>query len=80
MWARLTVRGWLTFWLVGCRPIMLQLWSIVFARASFVGSSVVDLESTHPDVVEEMLAASVQIFPIGVDGACRTRSSGRVQW
>eukprot|EP01052_Picozoa_sp_SAG31_P014864 SAG31_NODE_938_length_10882_cov_18.550032_7_plen_176_part_00 len=47
---------------------------------SFVGSSVVDLESTHPDVVEEMLAASVQIFPIGVDGACRTRSSGRVQW
>eukprot|EP01052_Picozoa_sp_SAG31_P079225 SAG31_NODE_38843_length_292_cov_62.927461_1_plen_39_part_01 len=39
---------------------MLQLWSIVFARASFVGSSVVDLESNHPDVVEEMLASSVQ--------------------
>ena len=66
-------------WLVGCRPLMLQLWSIVMARASFVGSSVVDLESSHPDVVEEMLASSVQLFPIGVDGVCRNRS-GNVRW
>ena len=58
---------------------MLQLWSIGYARLSFVGSSVVDLERNHPDVVEEMLASSVQIFPIGVDGMCRNRS-GRVQW
>eukprot|EP01052_Picozoa_sp_SAG31_P063112 SAG31_NODE_22062_length_534_cov_3.443678_1_plen_82_part_10 len=66
-------------WLVGCRPIMLQLWSIVMARASFVASSVVDLESNHPDVAEEMLASSVQMFPIGADGVCRSRSGG-VQW
>ena len=39
---------------------MLQLWSIVNARLSFVGSSVVDLESNHPDVVEEMLDAWVK--------------------
>eukprot|EP01052_Picozoa_sp_SAG31_P030099 SAG31_NODE_3058_length_4735_cov_24.146894_8_plen_186_part_00 len=58
---------------------MLQLWSIVHVRASFVGSSVVDLESNHPDVVEEMLASSVQMFPIGVDGFCRNRS-GTVRW
>ena len=35
---------------------MLQLWSIVNARCSFVGSSVVDLESSHPDVVAELTA------------------------
>eukprot|EP01052_Picozoa_sp_SAG31_P008494 SAG31_NODE_430_length_15792_cov_15.908558_18_plen_233_part_00 len=46
---------------------------------SFVGSTVVDLESNHPDVVEEMLASSVQILPIGVDGMCRNRS-GNVRW
>eukprot|EP01052_Picozoa_sp_SAG31_P007804 SAG31_NODE_378_length_16503_cov_28.830041_11_plen_177_part_00 len=49
------------------------------ARQSFVGNSVVDLESSHPDVVEEMLASSVQLFPIGVDGVCRNRS-GAVRW
>ena len=59
---------------------MLQLWSIVYARSSFVGSSVVHLESNHPDVVEEMLASSVQMFPIGADGVCRSRRSGTVQW
>eukprot|EP01052_Picozoa_sp_SAG31_P030655 SAG31_NODE_3164_length_4602_cov_7.602043_2_plen_196_part_00 len=58
---------------------MLQLWSICYARVAFVASSVVDLESAHPDVVEEMLAFSVQIFPIGVDGVCRSRS-GTVVW
>ena len=58
---------------------MLQLGSISIARMSFVGSSVVDLESNHPDVVEEMLASSVQMFPIGVDGVCRNRS-GNVRW
>eukprot|EP01052_Picozoa_sp_SAG31_P046546 SAG31_NODE_8946_length_1358_cov_3.374901_3_plen_186_part_00 len=58
---------------------MLQLWSIAYARASFVGRSVVDLESNHPDVVEEMLASSVQMVPIGADGVCRSRS-GTVQW
>eukprot|EP01052_Picozoa_sp_SAG31_P053304 SAG31_NODE_13596_length_858_cov_11.076416_1_plen_95_part_10 len=30
-------------------------------------------------MVEEMLASSVQMFPIGMDGMCRNRS-GRVQW
>eukprot|EP01052_Picozoa_sp_SAG31_P061062 SAG31_NODE_20173_length_581_cov_7.045643_1_plen_159_part_10 len=79
LWARLTVRGSLAFWLVGCRPILLQLWSIASARAYFVGNSVVDLESNHPDVVEEMLAFSVKMFPIGADGVCRNRS-GRVGW
>eukprot|EP01052_Picozoa_sp_SAG31_P057805 SAG31_NODE_17310_length_675_cov_86.260417_1_plen_130_part_10 len=79
LWARLTVRGSLTFWLVGCRPLMLQLWSIVCARQLFVGSSVVYLESNHPDVLEEMLASSVQMVPIGADGVCRSRS-GRVNW
>eukprot|EP01052_Picozoa_sp_SAG31_P038751 SAG31_NODE_5236_length_2658_cov_5.864009_1_plen_166_part_00 len=59
---------------------MLQVWSMVYARMSFVGSSVVDLESNHPDVVEEMLASSVQMFPIGVDGVCRSSRSGSVQW
>eukprot|EP01052_Picozoa_sp_SAG31_P068593 SAG31_NODE_27397_length_426_cov_1.920489_1_plen_89_part_01 len=58
---------------------MLQLWSIVYARFSFVGNTVVDLESNHPDVVEEMLASSVQLFPIGADGVCRNRS-GNVRW
>eukprot|EP01052_Picozoa_sp_SAG31_P018764 SAG31_NODE_1342_length_8700_cov_12.667829_11_plen_241_part_00 len=58
---------------------MLQLWSIVSARQSFVGSTVVDLESSHPDVVEEMLASSVQLAPIGADGVCRSRS-GSVLW
>eukprot|EP01052_Picozoa_sp_SAG31_P026303 SAG31_NODE_2374_length_5842_cov_18.784433_3_plen_201_part_00 len=59
---------------------MLQLWSIAAARVSFVGSTVADLESNHPDVVEEMLASSVQILPIGADGMCRSRRSGAVQW
>ena len=59
---------------------MLQVWSIVLARASVVGSSVVDLESSHPDVVEEMLASSVQLFPIGADGVCRSVRSGTVRW
>eukprot|EP01052_Picozoa_sp_SAG31_P005260 SAG31_NODE_228_length_19803_cov_29.496498_15_plen_187_part_00 len=59
---------------------MLQLWSIVNVRVSFVGSSVVDLESNHPDVVEEMLASSVQMFPIGADGVCRSSRSGSVVW
>eukprot|EP01052_Picozoa_sp_SAG31_P052289 SAG31_NODE_12841_length_911_cov_79.574416_2_plen_100_part_00 len=58
---------------------MAQLWSISYARMSFVGSSVVDLESNHPDVVEEMLASAVQILPIGADGMCRSRS-GTLQW
>ena len=58
---------------------MAQVWSIILARQSFVGSTVVDLESNHPDVVEEMLASSVQMFPIGADGVCRSRSS-KVQW
>eukprot|EP01052_Picozoa_sp_SAG31_P043543 SAG31_NODE_7290_length_1730_cov_2.528510_2_plen_198_part_00 len=57
---------------------MLQLWSIFNARTSFVGSSVVYLESNHPDVVEEMLAFSVQVFQIGADGVCRGRRS--VHW
>eukprot|EP01052_Picozoa_sp_SAG31_P061274 SAG31_NODE_20369_length_576_cov_1.475891_1_plen_129_part_10 len=59
---------------------MAQLMSIVTGRQSFVGSTVADLESNHPDVVEEMLAGSVQMFPIGVDGVCRSTRSGRVQW
>ena len=58
---------------------MAQLWSIFSSRMSFVGSTVVDLESNHPDVVEEMLASSVQMFPIGADGVCRSRS-GNVKW
>eukprot|EP01052_Picozoa_sp_SAG31_P048675 SAG31_NODE_10296_length_1158_cov_2.538244_1_plen_186_part_00 len=58
---------------------MTQVWSIVLARQSFVCSRVVDLESNHPDVVEEMLASSVQMFPIGADGVCRNRS-GNVRW
>eukprot|EP01052_Picozoa_sp_SAG31_P056724 SAG31_NODE_16396_length_710_cov_1.808511_1_plen_188_part_00 len=81
MWARLTVRGLLALCgVVGCRPMLLQLWAIVIARASFMGSSVVDLESNHPDVVEEMLASSVQMFPIGADGVCRSSRSGNVLW
>ena len=59
---------------------MLQLWSISYARGSFVGSSVVDLESSHPDVVEEMLASSVQMFPIGAGGVCRSSRSDNVLW
>ena len=59
---------------------MLQLWSIVYARGAFVGSTVVDLESSHPDVVEEMLASSVQIVPIGADEVCRSRRSDKVLW
>eukprot|EP01052_Picozoa_sp_SAG31_P029026 SAG31_NODE_2853_length_4992_cov_5.719599_2_plen_203_part_00 len=59
---------------------MAQVRSIGFARRSFVDSSVVDLESDHPDVVEEMLASSVQMFPIGADGVCRSRRSGTVLW
>ncbi len=59
---------------------MLQLMSIGTLRQSFVASTVVDLESNHPDVVEEMLASSVQMFPIGADGVCRSRRSGMVQW
>ena len=31
-------------------------------------------------MVEEMLASSVQMFPIGVDGVCRSRRSGAVSW
>eukprot|EP01052_Picozoa_sp_SAG31_P020920 SAG31_NODE_1593_length_7811_cov_13.037215_9_plen_200_part_00 len=58
---------------------MTQLWSIIQARRAFVGSTVVDLERNHPDVVEEMLASSVQLFPIGADGVCRSRS-GTVAW
>eukprot|EP01052_Picozoa_sp_SAG31_P004509 SAG31_NODE_187_length_20848_cov_22.521953_15_plen_179_part_00 len=58
---------------------MLQLWSIVFARMSFAGSCVVDMERNSPDVVEEMLASSIQLLPIGVDGMCRSRS-GRLVW
>ena len=59
---------------------MLQLGSIVTARGSFVGNTVVDLESNHPDVVEEMLASSVELLPVGVDGVCRSRRSGNVHW
>ena len=59
---------------------MLQLWSINTARQGFIGSTVVDLESNHPDVVEEMLASSVQMFPVGVDGLCRSSRSGSVMW
>eukprot|EP01052_Picozoa_sp_SAG31_P046736 SAG31_NODE_9056_length_1342_cov_1.196299_2_plen_245_part_00 len=58
---------------------MLQLWSIVYARMSFVGSCVVDLERSHPDVVEEMLTSSFEMVPIDADGMCRSRS-GRLQW
>eukprot|EP01052_Picozoa_sp_SAG31_P030810 SAG31_NODE_3197_length_4567_cov_2.365040_1_plen_167_part_00 len=58
---------------------MTQIWAIVTARMSFVGSTVVDLESNHPDVVAEMLASSVQILSIGADGVCRSRS-GTVFW
>eukprot|EP01052_Picozoa_sp_SAG31_P015311 SAG31_NODE_981_length_10558_cov_2.972273_2_plen_186_part_00 len=58
---------------------MAQLGSIIGARNSFVGSTVADLESNHPDVVEEMLASSVRMFPIGADGVCRSRS-GNVRW
>eukprot|EP01052_Picozoa_sp_SAG31_P060677 SAG31_NODE_19827_length_590_cov_2.252546_1_plen_131_part_01 len=58
---------------------MLQLWPIAYARGAFVGSTFAYLESNHPDVVEEMLASSVQMFPIGVDGVCRSRS-GTVVW
>eukprot|EP01052_Picozoa_sp_SAG31_P051275 SAG31_NODE_12100_length_968_cov_1.430380_2_plen_263_part_00 len=79
LWARLTVPASLTFWLAGCRPIMLQLWSIVCSRWSFVGSTVAESERNHPNVVEEMLASSVKLLPIGADGACRTRS-GKLVW
>eukprot|EP01052_Picozoa_sp_SAG31_P080205 SAG31_NODE_39972_length_284_cov_0.832432_2_plen_60_part_01 len=58
---------------------MAQLWSIVAARQSLVSSTVADLESDRPDVVEEMLASSVQFFPIGADGVCQSRS-GTVAW
>eukprot|EP01052_Picozoa_sp_SAG31_P004159 SAG31_NODE_169_length_21415_cov_29.765338_21_plen_166_part_00 len=59
---------------------MLQILAFGSARVSFVGSSVVDLESSHPDVVEEMLASSVEMFPVGVDGVCRSSRSGMVKW
>ena len=49
----------------GCRPMSLQLQSISFARSYFVTGIVPQLESSHPDVVDEMLASSTQIFPIG---------------
>eukprot|EP01052_Picozoa_sp_SAG31_P052298 SAG31_NODE_12848_length_912_cov_0.998770_1_plen_160_part_10 len=58
---------------------MLQFWSIIAARWSFVASTVADLESNHPDVVEEMLASSVKLFPIGADGVVRSRR-GTVHW
>ena len=57
-----------------------QLWSMSFARLYFVAGFVPQLESSHPDVVEEMLASSTQMFPIGTDGVCRSGKSGSMQW
>ena len=60
--------------------MMLQLVAITTARQQFVTGIVPQLESSHPDVVEEMLASSTQISPIGSDGVCRSNMSGSTQW
>eukprot|EP01052_Picozoa_sp_SAG31_P005142 SAG31_NODE_222_length_19895_cov_34.907626_7_plen_198_part_00 len=59
---------------------MQQLFSIGSARHHFVAGLVPQLESNRPDVVEEMLASSTQMFPIGSDGVCRSGKSGRMKW
>ena len=48
-----------------CRPALLDLWAINNARCSFVGDTVHLMEATHPQVVEEMLAFTSHMFPIG---------------
>eukprot|EP01052_Picozoa_sp_SAG31_P013554 SAG31_NODE_817_length_11849_cov_6.737362_6_plen_153_part_00 len=58
---------------------MLQLQSVIVSRHSFINSIVMQMQSSHADLVEEMLAYSTQLFPIGSDGVCRNMS-GRVQW
>ena len=63
-----------------CRPIGLELWSVVNARLSFISSTVHQMESNHPQAVLEIVAHSAAMFPIGPDGSVRSINSGKIQW
>ena len=62
-----------------CRPIGLELWSVVVARKSFACNTVHQMESDHPQAVLEMVAQSAAVFPIGPDGIVRSLR-GTLQW
>ena len=50
-----------------CRPIGLELWSVVTARMIFVCNTIHQMESNHQQSVLEMMAHSAAMFPIGPD-------------
>ena len=55
-----------------CRPIGLELWSVVTARMIFVCNTIHQMESNHQQSVLEMMAHSAAMFPIGPDGSVRS--------
>ena len=62
------------------RPIRDALHQVMFARGDFVGSTVADLASSHPDAVLDMLTHTAVMFPITADGKVVSRRSKFVLW
>eukprot|EP01052_Picozoa_sp_SAG31_P027916 SAG31_NODE_2651_length_5296_cov_2.101770_7_plen_335_part_00 len=64
-----------------CQPIEINLGAIVVhARANFVCGAVLELESTNPDIVADMVAQSTPFHAIGSDGKVRSARSGTMHW
>eukprot|EP01052_Picozoa_sp_SAG31_P023034 SAG31_NODE_1866_length_7025_cov_2.554017_2_plen_194_part_00 len=65
-----------------CRPIGEELVHAWYTRRAFIEGMVVQLESSHHDVVAEMLAIATPILglTIGADGKLLSARSGRVVW
>eukprot|EP01052_Picozoa_sp_SAG31_P042184 SAG31_NODE_6617_length_1950_cov_1.607780_1_plen_181_part_00 len=63
-----------------CRPIEHAMSIIFHERKAFLYDAVFALESSHPEVVAEMLTLGSHIVAVGPDGVARSAGSGNVHW
>ena len=60
-------------WLDGCcRPVEQGMRTLIWARISYVQAVMHELESSHPQLMAEMLSFTADTMPIGTDGKVRS--------
>eukprot|EP01052_Picozoa_sp_SAG31_P069218 SAG31_NODE_28040_length_416_cov_0.854890_1_plen_125_part_01 len=63
-----------------CRPLSSMLRSISVVRKAYLYDALFEIESSHPEVLAEMVSLAAPIVAIGEDGVARSTRSGNVHW
>ena len=63
-----------------CRPLAMLLWSVCQVRRAYLYDALFEIESSHPEVVADMVSLAAPIVAIGEDGVARSTRSGNVHW